>query len=200
MNRKDLERIRKEGWIGYLEGNDAGYPEKALTQDFARLRRSMERIRTDNTTADTRLADYLLNFNPVETDNLVNLMIGGYFSNGKIWTLHSRLRYFDPEKRRAGVPEDVASLVHSLSDDSVSVTLVNVNQVEARPVIVQAGAYGEHQFLEATVNGKTTPVNGAVFRVNLAPGAGARIELKQKRYANQPTLAQPWDRGWMVKQ
>ena len=98
------------------------------------------------------------------------------------------------------MPEDVASLVHTLSDDSVSVTLVNVNQVEARPVIVQAGAYGEHQFLEATVNGKATPVNDAVFRVNLAPGAGARIELKQKRYANQPTLAQPWDRGWMVKQ
>ena len=67
-------------------------------------------------------------------------------------------------------------------------------------MIVQAGGYGEHQFIEATVNGKTTPINDAVFQVRLAPGAGARIELKQTRYANQPTLAQPWDRGWMVKQ
>jgi hypothetical protein len=200
MKRSDLERVPKEGWIGSLEGNDPGYPEKALSGDFASIRRTMEQIRNDGTTADTRLADYLLRFNPVQTNSLVNLMIGGYFSRGRIWTLHSRLRYFDPEKRRAGVPEDVASLVHSLSDDSVSVTLVNVNQVEARPVMVQAGAYGEHQFLEATVNGKNTPINDAVFLVRLAPGAGARIELKQKRYANQPTLAQPWDRGWMVKQ
>jgi hypothetical protein len=36
--------------------------------------------------------------------------------------------------------------------------------------------------------------------VRLEPGCGGRMVLEMKRYANQPSLAQPWDRGWMVKQ
>jgi hypothetical protein len=35
--------------------------------------------------------------------------------------------------------------------------------------------------------------------VRLEPGCGARVEFRMKRYTNQPTLAQPWDRGWMAK-
>jgi hypothetical protein len=35
--------------------------------------------------------------------------------------------------------------------------------------------------------------------VRLEAGSGARIEFRMRRYANQPTLAQPWDRGWMWK-
>ena len=30
--------------------------------------------------------------------------------------------------------------------------------------------------------------------VRLGPGAGARIALKMRRYANVPTLTMPWDR------
>ena len=70
--------------------------------------------------------------------------------------LHSRLRYFDPLKRRSGIPEDVAALVTKLSATRTVVTLVNVNQVDVRSVTVQGGAYGEHQFLEVDVNGKVT--------------------------------------------
>jgi len=113
--------------------------------------------------------------------------------------LHSRVRYFDPVKRRSGIPEDVGALVEKLTGDSVTVTLVNMNQVEPRTVLVQAGGYAEHQFNSATVNGKTTPIDNAYVTVQLSPGAGARVEFQMKRYANQPTYAQPWDRGWMVK-
>ena len=41
--------------------------------------------------------------------------------------LNARLRYFDPERKRAGVPEDVAALVSELSDTRTTVTLVNLN-------------------------------------------------------------------------
>ena len=88
-------------------------------------------------------------------------MLGGYFAGGKIWTLHSRLRYFDPELRRSGPPEDVGALVEKLTADSVTVTLVNVNQTKPRTVIVQAGGYGEHHFDAVTVDGKTTPIECA---------------------------------------
>jgi hypothetical protein len=199
MNRKDFERIPLTGWIGYLEGKDAGYPEEALQRDLATVRRKAQQIRSDNTTADTRLADYLLDFNPAATNALLNLTVGGYFSNGKIWTLHSRFRHFDPERRRAGLPEDVGALVEKLAADSATMTLVNVNPVRARTVIVQAGGYGEHQFESAAIDGRTTPVNGPLLTVRLEPGAGARIEFKMARYKNPPTFAFPWDRGWYWK-
>ena len=69
-----------------------------------------------------------------------------------------------------------------------------MNQVEPRTVIVQGGAYGEHQCVSVSVNGEQVPVNDPLFAVRLAPGGGGRITIKMKRYANQPTLKHPWDR------
>ncbi|MBI1896673.1 MAG: hypothetical protein HYZ57_02960 [Acidobacteria bacterium] len=196
MDRKDLERVPKTGWIGYLEGNDPEYPAKALQSDFEHIRRKMRQIENDTTTPDTRLADYLLEFSPAATNTLVNLMLGGDLGAGRIWVLHSRFRYFDPVRRRAGVPEDVAALVEKLGGDSATLTLVNVNPVEARTVIVQAGAYGEHRFDTVTAGGKTTSVGGPLLRVRLEPGSGQRLEFKMARYQNPPTWAYPWDRGF----
>jgi hypothetical protein len=170
-----------------------------LQRDFEAIRNSIRRINADDTSPDTRLADYLLGLSPARTDTLTNLMLGGYFT-GKIWTLHSRVRYFDPEKRRAGMPRDVAALVEKMTDDSLTLSLVNVSQTQARPVVVQAGGYGEHQFVSAAVNGKTVNIDAPVLNVRLEPGSGAQIVFKMARYAHRPTLAHPWDRGWMVKE
>lgn len=216
MDRKDLERVpiasefkpssggrdgysepdRSAAWLGFLEGKIADYPEKALQADLQRVRRKMEAIRTDQTTADSRLADYLLDFNPATTNTLTNLTLGGYFSRGRIWVLHSRFRYFDPVKRRAGLPEDVGALVEKLTADSADVTLVNLNPIEPREVVVQAGGYGEHRFDAITVNGATTKFSGAVVTIRLEPGTGSRLSFAMTRYANRPTFAHPWDRGW----
>ena len=35
-------------------------------------------------------------------------------------------------------------------------------------------------------------------QVQLDPGSGARLVIDMQRYANQPTLAHPWDRARMV--
>jgi len=194
MDRKDLERVPKRGWIGFLEGQEPGYPEQVLAADFAHIRRKLEQIRNDDTSADTRLADYLLDFNPAATNSLVNLMLGGYFASGRIWALHSRFRYFDPVARRAGVPQDVGALVEKLGADSATLTLVNVNPVEPRTVVVQAGGLGEHRFDAVTAGGKTTPVGGPLLTVRLEPGSGARLEFRMSRYKQPPTLSHPWDR------
>lgn len=218
MDRKDLERIpvatklepssgrdgyseedRTSTWLAFLEGKFPDFPEQALRADLARIRRKMEMIRTDPTTADTRLADYLLDLNPATTNGLTNLTLGGYFARGRIWVLHSRFRYFDPVKRRAGLPQDVGALVSKLSADGAILTLVNTNPLEAREVVVQAGGYGEHRFEAVTVNGQTTTFQGPVLTVRLEPGCGAQFEFKMTRYANRPTFAFPWDRGWYGK-
>src|SRR5262245_27354312 len=199
MDRKDLERVPKEGWIGFLEGLNPDYPVQALKAELNSVRRNLEMIRTDSTTAETRLADYLLDLNPAATNALVNLTLGGYFPRGRIWTLHSRFRYFDPAARRAGLPPDVGALVEKLAADSASLTLVNTNSSQARTVVVQAGAQGEHQFESASLAGKTTKIGGPLVTVRLDPGCGARIEFQMSRYRNQPTLAQPWDGGAAAK-
>ena len=189
MDRRDLARIPVEGWLAFLEGKDASYPEKALRADLEFVRSNVAEMNEDDTTPDTRLADYLMGFNPAATDALSKLTLGSYLT-GNIWTLHARVRYFDQARNRPGLPEDVAALVEKFDADSVTLTLVNTNAAEARDVTVQAGAYAEHQFL--TVNGQA--VNGSSVRVKLAAGAGGRLECKVKRFANQPTLRLPWDR------
>ena len=106
----------------------------------------------------------------------------------------TRLRYFDPVRKRAGVPEDVAALVSALGDRRTVVTLVNVNPTIARTVVVQAGAYAEHQIESVVVNGRTVPAGARDVTVQLAPGAGATLTLAMRRYVNTPTAAFPWDR------
>lgn len=216
MDRKDLDRVpiastytpsagrggysepdRGNTYLGFLEGKLPNYPELVLQDDLERIRQKVEMIRTDQTSADSRLADYLLDLNPATTNGLTNLTMGGYFSKGRIWVLHSRFRYFDPVKRRAGLPQDVGALVEKLSGDSAVLTLVNTSQTEARDVVVQAGGYGEHRFDTVSVaGGGAAKVGGPVMTVHLEPGAGAKLDFRMTRYASKPTFAFPWDRGW----
>ena len=151
----------------------------------------MEAMRNDPTTPNSRLADWSLQYNPADVNDLLRLMLGGNLT-GRIWTLHTRVRYFDPENRRAGLPPDVASLVTKMDAGLTTVSLVNINQREAREVVVQTGAYGEHQCLWVRVEDKEYPVNRRHFTVHLNPGAGAELIVSVNRYANEPTLSFPW--------
>ena len=121
-------------------------------------------------------------------------MLGGNDPGASGNVLHARLRYFDPAARRAGLPEDVAALVSALTADSVTVNLVNTSPVYAREVIVQLGAFAEHQGIAIEVGGKRTAINGTYFAARLAPGAGETVTIAMKRYANAPTAIFPWDR------
>ncbi len=195
MKAEDRSRMAADRWMDYLEGKDERYPEDALRADLERVRRRVAGMRSDTTTPDTRLADDPLRFGKADVTSLMELMLGGIHLDRNAAVLHSRLRYFDPVRRRAGLPEDVAARVEKLTADSAVVTLVNINQLDARTLVVQAGGYGEHEFLTVQVGGRETAVHGVCFTVYLAPGAGARLVLTMRRYANQPTFAFPWDRG-----
>ncbi|MEZ4729829.1 MAG: hypothetical protein R3E79_22075 [Caldilineaceae bacterium] len=192
MNPDDLRLVYKNPWIDYLQGKNKEYPVEALQHDLDQVRRKVELMRADTTTPDARLSDDPNHINPATTEALTQLMLGGIPTGRTGASLHARLRYFDPTQRRPGIPEDVAALVEKMTADETVVTFVNVNQIESRTVVVQGGAYGEHQIEAVTAYGKTVPVDGASFSVHLEPGSGARLTLKMKRYANQPTFAFPW--------
>jgi hypothetical protein len=193
MNRDDLRLVPPNGWIDFLEGKNPDYPVQALQADLAQVRHRAELLRADETAPDTRLSDDPNHINPAVTETLTQLMLGGLPTGRQGGALHCRLRYFDPARRRPGLPDDVAALVERLSADETVVTLVNINQLHERLVTLQGGAYGEHGLIEATLNDQTFPVGGASFTVRLAPGCGCTLTIKTKRYANPPTFAFPWD-------
>ena len=195
MDPADLERVpmEDEPWIAFLQGGNADYPERAMNADFEHIRQRLALMRSDETTPDTRLADYLLGIMPATTDTLSQLTVGGYFAKGRVWVLHSRLFYFDPERRRAGLPSDVAALVHELADDMVSVTLVNLNQLEAREVVVQAGGYAEHRFTGLEAAGESRELDASAVSVRLAPGAGQRVDTNDGALRQQTRPLLPLD-------
>jgi hypothetical protein len=199
---QDLPRVGRNGpstslgtgWTDFLQGKNPGYAEQAIERDLASIPKKVDAIRRDKTPPEKRLADNMLDYNPAATESLVQLMWGALLPGREGGLVNARLRYFDPDRKRAGVPEDVAALVSELSDTRTTVTLVNLNSTRARTVIVQGGAYGEHQLVSVTSGEKTTPINSPLMTVRLEPGSGQKLTLTMKRYANAPTVLHPWHR------
>src|SRR5262249_38289739 len=125
LKPEDRARMAPDRWFDYLEGKDARYPEEALRAELDRVRLRIRGTRAAPPPTATRLADDPLPFGKADLKSLLELMLGGVYLDRNAAPLHCRLRYFDPRRRRAGLPEDVAALVEKLTADSVTVTLVN---------------------------------------------------------------------------
>ncbi|GFE79614.1 hypothetical protein GCM10011487_16140 [Steroidobacter agaridevorans] len=202
MRASDRELAGDHPWIAFLEGRNAAYPIDAQRQALIRVRERIAAMQADTSTPETRLADNAINFNPASVTALIQLTQGGLHIARPPWSstsphqggapLHCRLRYFDRERRRAGLPSDVAALVDELGADRTSVTLVNLNPASSRTITVQGGAYAEHRIESATLDGRRVAIDDSAFDLELRPGCGARLQLNMRRYANAPTLAFPW--------
>ena len=115
--------------------------------------------------------------NPVLPEGLVQMAMGtpAAIYNGGL--LQAHVRYFDPRERRPGLPAHVAALVDGVAADAVSLTLVNTDPVEGRPVLLEAGSFGEHAFTEARIEveggeDQRMDVGGKHLEVKLEPGPG----------------------------
>ncbi len=194
MQDADRSRLGANPWVQFLEGKNPGYPQSILERDLESIPRKVEAIRADRTPPDKRLADNMLDLNPAATDSLVRLMWGALVPGREGGLLSARVRYFDPDARRAGVPADVAAMVSALEDRRTVVTLVNLNPREARTLIVQAGGYAEHSFESAEWNGRRLAIGAPQVTVRLEPGAGSTVTFNMRRYVNRPTARLPWNR------
>jgi hypothetical protein len=194
MAERDRTRVQDDPWVRFLHGENPGYPVDVLRDDFETIRRKVaEGILAENLTLDTRLSDNPNPYNPATISNLIRLMLGGLPTGNAAFPLQARVRYFDAVRRRPGLPQDIAAMVERMTADETVIHLVNLNQTDAASVIVQGGAYGEHQILEATIGEMSVPVNGSWCTVRLDPGCGGRVALRMARYANAPTMLFPWD-------
>ena len=200
LRESDRQRASAHPWVQYLSGDNPDYPVARLQGDLEALRSCVTRRVEDTTTADTRLSEWPNNMNPGGTIwGLILLMLGALPSHhiGVPW--HARVRYFDVEKQRPGIPEGVASLVDSMSEEDASgshevgVTLVNIDTLRPKTLVLQGGAYGEHQIQSAAVDeAEPATVDANRVTVSMAPGSGARLRLRMRRYANRPSLSLPW--------
>ena len=183
-------------WLGFLAGKNPDYPVQILQSTFAETTRRLEMIRQDRTTPDQQDVHHWQLRNPVVLEGLVQTMLGGpnHVYHGGL--LQVSLRYFDPARRRPGVPPDVAVLVDRISQGGVSLRLVNLHPTQARDVIVQGGAFGEHQVTRVRqivhYPHQFHTVGAKCFQVRLGPGAGGRLEIDLARFANPPSYAFPW--------
>jgi hypothetical protein len=194
MKDSDRKLFPGNSWVAFLDGKNPNYPVSALRGDLERIRSRVAGSRADTTTPDTRLADDPMKFNPASVSSLIQLMLGGIHPGHRGQVLHARVRYFDPVARRAGVPRGVAALVEGLDESSVTLSLVNTDQLNPRTVVIQAGGYAEHQFTGLKQGSLEKPLDADTVTVHLAPGSGGRLRLAMKRYTNRPSMKFPWDR------
>lgn len=182
-------------WLRFIEGRFPDYPVQMLKANYQECLRRLGMIRSDRTTVDQQDVHHWQQRNPVVLEGLVQTMLGGpnHIYHGGL--LHTRVRYFDPVGRRPGVPPDTAALVDRVGPDSVSLSLVNLHPTEVREVIVQAGAFGEHEFASAETDGspvQALQVNGPWIRIVLKPSATGHLNIAMRRYARVPGYQAPY--------
>ncbi len=176
----------------YYDGRNPDWPVKILQAEYENARTACESIRNETRDARALIADNHCPPNPVYTKGLTQVTMGAPHSVYTGGLLRATLRYFDPDRARPGLPPGVAALVDKLGDGTAGVHLVNLDAGETRNLIVQAGAFAEHRFVELTSGGRTIPVESKYFAVRLPPGASIRLDMVMRRFVNRPTYAFPW--------
>jgi hypothetical protein len=204
-------------WLRFLDGQNPDYPEATLHASHQIVCRRLAQMRHDQDVGTQHHIHHWQWGNPVSSEALIQLTLGAPqpIYNGGL--LHARLRYFDARRRRPGLPEDVGALVEKVEAKRTVVRLVNLNGIEDRALIIQAGGFGEHRFGTTKYLGRTSEypgwmggyagsyapdpleteersveVNSKHLRVELPAGAEVCLELETERYVNEPSYASPW--------
>ncbi|MSS72919.1 MAG: hypothetical protein EXS64_15720 [Candidatus Latescibacteria bacterium] len=203
----------EQPWTRYLAGENPGYPEQVLGASYAGVCRRLDQIREDREDLTRVNIHHWQQLNPVTTEALVQLTLGApqAIYNGGL--LMARVRYFDAERKRPGLPPDVAALVEKLEAGRTVLRLVNLSPFQAREVIVQAGAFGEHRFTEVRYDARTSDYPGVVgdyaapplgretrtasvqdrrLRVHMPPATEITLDLGTERFVHNPSYAAPW--------
>jgi hypothetical protein len=214
--RSKEEAGHEQPWFAFLAGDNPQYPENILAAAQAQARHRLARIRaydgTDVSEADIHLWQQC---NPVVTEALVQLTWGGpqVIYNGGLQ--QARVRYYDGDRSRPGLPPDVAALVSCIDPAATVVDLVNLSPDQQRTVIIQAGAFAEHTIEtirytacaddswlgglydyghgEPAVTEHTTGVADRWLAVRLPASTRIRLTLTLTLHTQTPSYQTPFD-------
>ncbi|MBZ0302937.1 MAG: hypothetical protein K8J31_24540 [Anaerolineae bacterium] len=202
-------------WITYLSGENPDYPEKILEAAYDQVIRRVQQVRADTADVSKVHIHHWQQLNPVTAEALVQLTLGApqvvYYGG----MLLSRVRYYDAQRQRPGLPQGVAALVEKVEPERTVLTLVNLNAFEARDVIIQAGGLGEHHFTRVTYNRRSSDWPGDIgtymappletepqrvaiddryLKVHLPPTTQITLNLEMRRRVYPASYqTNPWD-------
>lgn len=178
-------------WFAYVMGQNPDFPEAVLDATYQGICHRLEQIANDRGDPANWDVHHWQNLNPVLPEGIVQMAMGtpGAVYHGGL--LHASVRYFDPERRRPGLPLHVAALVDQVTPEKIGLILVNADPSAGHEVVVQAGAFGEHQFGLAEVEGRSVEIASPHLRIALGPSAQMRLQLELQRYVHRPTFAFP---------
>jgi hypothetical protein len=154
----------EQPWLRYLAGDNPGYPAEILRASYSMVCRRLALIAADQADLTQVNIHHWQEHNPILTEALVQLTLGApqIIYNGGL--LHCRVRYFDADRGRPGLPDGVAALVEKLEPTRTVLHLVNLDPLAGRTVILQAGAFAEHEFLSARYTVRTSDYPGSHHR------------------------------------
>ena len=180
-------------WFAYHQGVNPDFPRAVIEATRQGVHNRLDEIDNDNDDYESWDVHHWQNLNPVLPEGLIQMAFGSPAPVYHGGLLHACLRYFDPLKKRPGLPGHTAALVEEIRPDGLTFSLVNTDPLETRNVVVQAGAFGEHAFTEVALDGADTPtpINAKAFQVALGPGARVRITAGLKRFVHSPTYEYP---------
>jgi hypothetical protein len=181
--RDKEEAGHEEPWLAYLSGDNNAYPEQILRVALEQARRRMTLL--DQVTDPVgREADIhrWQRLNPIVTEALVQLTWGApqTLYNGGL--TQARVRYFDADAQRPGLPPGVAALVRSIEPAHTIVELVNLDDTPRR-LVVQAGAFAQ-DVIEST---------GSPWLELEVPPGDRLLTLTIHRNVRTPAYATPWE-------
>ncbi|ADB63553.1 hypothetical protein Htur_4781 (plasmid) [Haloterrigena turkmenica DSM 5511] len=181
-------------WLSYLDGDFPAYPERIMEANHAHVRDHLTLMREEGGVPESEDLDedYLRDRNPVFHRGLLQLTMGApqpVYYGGLVM---AQVRHFDPEHERPGLPPGVSALVEDVSSEGVDLTLVNGGGAD-RKVVVQAGAYGEHEFTAVEYDGERGQPESNAIRVSLPSGSRLSLSADLDRFANDPSYAFPWN-------
>ena len=187
-------------WMSFLSGEYPNYPEEILRHNLSQVYGRLAFMRQDREDPKKYGDSYLQRRNPITCEGLVQLTMGGPLPIYNGGLLVTRVRYYDGNRKRPGLPEDVAALVSKMTADRTVLQLINLSVDQPRDVIVQAGAMGEHRFTTAQYRARiqrrwkkqTAEVNGKYLHVHLPPGTQITLDLATQRFVNDPSYKLPW--------
>ena len=91
--------------------------------------------------------------------------------------LYSQVRYFDGERRRAGLPPDVAALVTRIEKDLIELEVVNLNAAESRQLVEEYAKFLENcPSLKMRVSGHTDERGSEEYNIVLGEKRAGSVE------------------------
>ena len=205
-------------WFQFIQGELPNYPVEILKANIELIDTQLRKMRSqtgdprgwdtyDPATADEvvgldlRIDGYQIHawqeFSPIYFEGLAQMTMGApmHISHGGLQ--HGKVRFFDGDQQRPGLPSDVGAIVDSLSATSIGMKISNTSTTASHSLVIQAGAFGEHKFTSVEIklesgSSQKHQIESKWFQIDLGAQAGATLIFTVERYVNSPSYETPF--------